>query len=105
MVTTRYGGPTWEQRRERLFETLGTDLVLDVGANAGQYGVEIRRNGYTGRIVSFEPASETFARLREACHADPLWTARQLAMGSEPGSGDAEPRRERGEEQFFPGPA
>jgi FkbM family methyltransferase len=86
VVSTRYGGPTWEQRRQRLFETLGTDLVLDVGANAGQYGVEIRRGGYAGRIVSFEPASETFARLREATQSDPLWTARQLALGSAPGT-------------------
>lgn len=85
-VTTRYGGPTWERRRERLLETLGTDLVLDVGANAGQYGIEIRRNGYAGRIVSFEPASETFARLRETSQSDPLWTARQVALGSEPGT-------------------
>ena len=85
-VSTRYGGPPWEQRRQRLFETLGTDLVLDVGANAGQYGVEIRRGGYTGRIVSFEPASETFARLSEATQADPLWSARQLALGSSPGT-------------------
>lgn len=84
MVSTRYGGPTWEQRRQRLFETLGTDLVLDVGANAGQYAVEIRRGGYAGRIVSFEPASETFARLREATRSDPLWTAQQLALGSAP---------------------
>jgi FkbM family methyltransferase len=85
-VTTRYGGPTWERRRERLLETLGTDLVLDVGANAGQYGIEIRRNGYAGRIVSFEPASETFARLRETSQSDPLWTARQIALGSESGA-------------------
>ena len=86
LVSTRYGGPTWEQRRERLFETLGTDVVLDVGANAGQYGIEIRRGGYSGRIVSFEPASETFARLREASQSDALWTARQIALGSEPGT-------------------
>lgn len=85
-ASTRYGGPTWEQRRQRLFETLGTDLVLDVGANAGQYGVEIRRGGYAGRIVSFEPASETFARLREATRSDPLWMARQLALGAAPGT-------------------
>jgi FkbM family methyltransferase len=84
-VTTRYGGPSWEQRRGRLFDALGTDLVLDVGANAGQYGVEIRRNGYTGRIVSFEPASDTFARLCRACEHDPWWTARKQALGAEPG--------------------
>ena len=86
VVSTRYGGPSWEQRRQRLNETLGTDLVIDVGANAGQYGMEIRRNGYGGRIVSFEPATEAFARLQEACRPDPFWTARQVAVGSAPGA-------------------
>jgi FkbM family methyltransferase len=85
-VTTRYGGPSWEQRRARLFDTLGIDLVLDVGANAGQYATEIRRGGYTGRIVSFEPGSETFARLERASGPDPDWTAHRQALGAEPGT-------------------
>ena len=85
-VTSRYGGPTWEYRRARVFKRLGIDLVLDVGANSGQYVSEIRRHGYQGRVVSFEPASEAFTRLAEACAPDPLWTAQRVAVGSEPGT-------------------
>jgi FkbM family methyltransferase len=101
VMSTRYGGPSWEQRRQRLLETLGTDLIVDVGANAGQYGVEIRRNGYVSRIVSFEPASETFARLREECQTDPLWTARQLAISSQPGVATLNLARNEGKSSSF----
>lgn len=57
------------------------DVVLDVGANDGDYAREIRDAGYRGRIVSFEPASATFARLARAAAADPLWDAVQLGVG------------------------
>lgn len=85
-VTSRYQGPTWEYRRARVFERLGIDLVVDIGANTGQYVTEIRRHGYAGRVVSFEPAAEAFAGLEAACREDQLWTARQFAVGSEPGT-------------------
>lgn len=32
-----------------------TNLVFDISANTGQFSSEIRRKGYKGKIVSFEP--------------------------------------------------
>lgn len=49
------------------------DLVLDVGANSGQYAMMIRRQGYSGRILSFEPLSSAHRKLQEKSDSDPLW--------------------------------
>ena len=57
------------------------DVVLDVGANDGDFGREIRDEGYRGRIVSFEPNPAAYARLRTAIAGDPLWEAYQLGVG------------------------
>jgi FkbM family methyltransferase len=61
------------------------DLVLDVGANTGQFGQSLRHRGYAGRIISFEPVKEAFRELESAAHGDDLWTTANLALG--PSSG------------------
>lgn len=67
-------------------ETHKVSLVLDVGANIGQTGRMLRRVGYAGRIVSFEPIAECFAQLARAAAADPLWEVRHTALGQENGT-------------------
>ena len=58
------------------------DLVFDIGANTGQYARRLRRAGYAGRIVSFEPQSTVHAALAEAAAGDSGWTvAPRLAIG------------------------
>lgn len=61
----------------------GVTLVLDVGANIGQTGKKLRGAGYAGRIASFEPIPDCFAKLQATCEGDPLWEAHNLALGTE----------------------
>lgn len=61
------------------------DVVLDVGANHGAFGQACREFGYTGDMVSFEPASEAFAALADTVRDDPRWTAERLALADAPG--------------------
>lgn len=63
------------------------DVVLDIGANTGQFGWLLRqRVGWRGPIVSFEPIPNTFAALVERIRGDPKWTGEQLAVASEAGT-------------------
>ncbi|MBC7631691.1 FkbM family methyltransferase [Aeromicrobium sp.] len=72
-------------RRQSVLAKHEVDLVLDVGASTGGYGTALRSFGYTGQIVSFEPLAAAFAELSATVASDPLWTARNTALGAEPG--------------------
>jgi FkbM family methyltransferase len=64
------------------------DLVIDVGANTGQYAKELRTLGYTGQILSCEPLSEAFTRLQATAVNDPHWRALRTAVGHEEGQAE-----------------
>ncbi|HEY4126670.1 MAG TPA: FkbM family methyltransferase [Gammaproteobacteria bacterium] len=77
--------PTLETHLGQLLPKLGIDCVLDVGANQGQYGRVLRRSGYKGRIVSFEPVQETFHILKIRANKDRDWKVNHFALGSKAG--------------------
>jgi FkbM family methyltransferase len=68
-----------------LLDRNNVDVVLDVGANRGQYANDLRRFGYTGRIISFEPVMACFDRLLAASANDHNWAAHRIALGSTSG--------------------
>jgi len=73
-------------RRARLMTALGIDVVLDVGANRGQFGLEIRRAGYRGRIISIEPQAAPYEELVRLTAKDGRWTVIRSAVGPRAGS-------------------
>jgi FkbM family methyltransferase len=78
------------QRRQPLLTDLlrnhGVGTVLDVGANVGQYGERLRKWGYRGWIVSFEPLREACEALRRRAAADGRWDVRAFALGDQDGT-------------------
>jgi FkbM family methyltransferase len=71
--------------REELLQRRGVDVVLDVGANAGQYGSMLRELGFAGRLVSLEPVAEAFAELERLAAADGAWEAVRVAASDADG--------------------
>jgi FkbM family methyltransferase len=77
-------GADW--RRQRLMQARNIGCVIDIGANAGQYGQRLRHLGYGGWIYSYEPLPEAYRRLVAHCRGDPRWRSFELAVGDEAGS-------------------
>ena len=75
-------------QRARLLASERINLLLDVGANEGQYAIRMRRAGFEGRIVSFEPLSAAFAQLERRAADDPRWEARRVALSDSDGSAE-----------------
>nr|BAI53084.1 putative O-methyltransferase [Streptomyces griseus] len=74
---------TSQERRRLLLQDI--DVVIDGGANGGQYAKWMRACGFRGEIFSFEPASETFGVLSEAARSDDRWHCHNAALGPEDG--------------------
>jgi FkbM family methyltransferase len=77
----RYDHANPRYRLARLLARRGITLLLDVGANAGQYGKEMRELGFSGRIVSFEPLADAFAALTRGAQGDAGWETVNIGLG------------------------
>lgn len=78
-VTSRY------EHLAALLETYEADSVLDVGAHVGEFGSALRRAGYGGPIVSFEPVNDYFKQLEATAAPDPKWWVYRAALGRDTG--------------------
>lgn len=102
-----YRNMTWKQSARRFLRKLGFDairfephshplarlkqllvhhkinVVLDVGANRGQFAEQLRRDlDFDGRIISFEPLHDAFAVLQTKARPDTSWTTLNFALGN-----------------------
>lgn len=69
-------------RRILLIKTNKINKIIDVGANIGQYTQEIRMAGFCGEIVSFEPLSDAFLKLKNNAKGDKNWQVFNYAIGN-----------------------
>lgn len=69
-----------------LLDRLRTTVVVDIGANEGQFAADLRSAGYRGRIISVEPLSGAHAALAKAAAKDSQWiVADRCAVGAAAG--------------------
>ena len=66
----------------KLIQHFKIDLIIDVGANEGQFAQSMRKLGFTGRISSFEPLSDVFNIMSGKAEKDDLWQVFNLALGN-----------------------
>lgn len=71
------------RRRILLLNEFKINCVLDVGANFGQYGEELRKIGYKGKIHSYEPLSFAFNKLKKNSSKDKNWEINNFALGAD----------------------
>jgi FkbM family methyltransferase len=63
-----------------IIEEYQVDLILDVGANKGQFAHEVRKF-YKGPIISFEPVLRIFTELKHTVSHDKNWIVFNYALG------------------------
>ena len=99
----RWFPPFHERNIVHLIAKHRIDFVLDVGAHEGGFGQQLRRCGYRGGILSFEPIGELHAALKSSAGGDKAWTvAPQLALGATPGTAQINVHDESSVSSFLP---
>jgi len=77
----------YSQRRPIDFiRSRNIDVVVDIGANTGQYAERLRRDGYAGWIISAEPVRTTYDVLAANASTDPRWKVLNLACAEKDGA-------------------
>ena len=80
------GAAAFWPRLVALLRAQGITVVVDVGANTGQYATALLTNGYRGRIVSYEPGAAAHAALTRAAAGHAGWdVAPRAAVGERAG--------------------
>lgn len=72
--------------KRKLLAQEAIDLVIDIGANMGQFGSFMRGQvGYKGDMISYEPLVSAYQSLSRTVAGDNRWQSVNLALGDSPG--------------------
>jgi FkbM family methyltransferase len=75
----------FDVRLKSALDQYHVDFVVDVGANRGQFGQRLRKLGYAGQIVSFEPVRACHDLLNQTATRLPPWSAHCIGLGDAAG--------------------
>ena len=71
----------------KIIKSQNINVVIDIGANTGQFGTELRAFGYQGKLVSFEPLPDAHHSLSNQAKHDDKWHVHpRCAVGDTTGS-------------------
>jgi FkbM family methyltransferase len=70
------------KRRLLLLNYYNIDLIVDVGANKGDYTSELLKLGFNSSIISFEPIHSIFLQLETKSKKYPNWEVFNYAIGN-----------------------
>lgn len=74
-------------RRMKIVNFNEIDTLFDIGANIGKYAINMRKYGYSNRIISFEPLESAYSELKKNSTNDKNWLIENYALGSENAKG------------------
>ena len=67
---------------QKILKHFKINVVIDVGAYTGTYALSLRRFGYLGKIISFEPISNSHEKLLDVSRNDSNWIVhKKIALG------------------------
>jgi len=86
-IVRHFGSDLGVKQIDSILSEEKIDLLLDVGANTGQYAISMFNSGYKGRIVSFEPLTDAYEELKKNQSKFPGWEVfERCAIGDYTGS-------------------
>jgi FkbM family methyltransferase len=65
-----------------LLDKLKINQIIDIGANQGQYALELISSGFKGGILSMEPLSVEYEKLKAKASKHNNWLVKRCALGN-----------------------
>ena len=78
--------PQFDEVRNELIEKLKIEVIIDGGANRGQWTKRLRDQIKDHKVISFEPVVENFQYLVKELSSDVNWSGMNCALGEAEGS-------------------
>jgi FkbM family methyltransferase len=74
-------------RYSKIIDAYNISVVFDIGANRGQFVLELLQDNFNGKIISFEPTTDAHFKLEKLSRKYPNWIVHErVAIGERDGA-------------------